>query len=294
MNQTLGITIARDGARLKAVLALPAPSPVEAMMLGKTPEEVAELMPRLFNLCGMAQGLAVRLATGLEAAGCDPRREILRDHLSKLCLRWPAQIGHDPMPLPADWSKGGAALQRWIWGGARPSQLADWLSSGAGISPLLAAIAERFAPGEAVADLPDLSQPLSLVPQENSAAGRMRDADLMRQAEARYGRGPLWRALGRVVDLDRLCFDRPPARHIAPGVASVAAARGAYTLQVRLSGGRVSALTRITPTDHLTVPGGMLQRSLESLPAEKVSLASLVVDILDPCVPVLMREVADA
>jgi hypothetical protein len=294
MTDRLGISIARGDAGLQVAITPPAPSPVAAMMLGKPAEEVAALMPRLFNLCGVAQGLAVRLALDLPVEGSDPRREILRDHLAKLCLRWPGLMGLTAQPLPADWPRGGPELRAWIWDSDRPARLEPWLESGKGISPVLRAIAQRFAPGEAVADLPAWDRPMCLSAQENSPAMRVCDDPLMAQAEAIFGRGPLWRALGRVIDLDRLCAAPPLARRHGPGLASVAAARGTYTLALTLSEGRVSALQRITPTDHLVASGGMLQLSLESLPAHKVSLAGLVVDILDPCVPVEFREVADA
>lgn len=315
MSTALQITLSRKGDGLAARIVPPAPAPVAAMMIGRPAVEVADLMPRLFNLCGQAQGLAARLALGLpcgaEAAG-DPaadtagtvavaaaaareaRREILRDHLAMLCLHWPRALGLAPQPLPADWAAGGAALSRWIWGGPPPPSLAGWLTEGRGVAPLLSAIAARFDPGDAVADLPPLTDPMSLKAQENSPAGRVSDAPLMQAAEAAFGRGPLWRALGRVVDLARLAEAAPRAALIAPGVALVDAARGSYALSLAVQDGRVTALTRVTPTDHLLAPGGVLELALARLPATRSDRAALLVDILDPCVPVLLREAENA
>ncbi|MCE8440702.1 HupK protein, partial [Rhodovulum sulfidophilum] len=58
--------------------------------------------------------------------------------------------------------------------------------------------------------------------------------------------------------------------------------------------GRVSSFRRWTPTDHLLARGGVLERALASLPRARVELAPLVVDILDPCLPVHFEEAADA
>lgn len=294
MTPALGIRLWREGARLGVAITPPPAPPVAAMMLGRAPEEVADLMPRLFNLCGVAQGQAARAALGLPPGTADLRREILRDHLAKLCLHWPRLTGLAPQALPQGWAAGGEALTAQLWGGARPAHLARWLASGAGMAPVLAAIATRFAPGEACADLPPLTDPMALTAQENSPAGRVAEDPLMRQAEAVFGRGPLWRALGRLVDLTTLCTTRPEPVRRADGSVCVTAARGTYALRARAEEGRVTALERVTPTDHLVAPGGVLEMTLAALPAEKLALADLVVDILDPCVPVLMTEAADA
>ena len=294
MSGALEITLTRDGARLAARIVPPPAVPVARLMLGRPPEEVAALMPRIFNLCGQAQGLAARLALGLEGGMADARREILRDHLAQLCLHWPRALGLAPRALPEDWAAGGAALEHWLWGGARPDDLAGWLAAGRGMAPVLAAIAAAFGPGGAVADLPPLQDPMALNGQENSPAGRVADDPLMQAAAAAFGRGPLWRALGRALDLARLCHAAPRAARIAPGVAVVEAARGSYALSIAVADGRVTALSRVTPTDHLLAPGAALERAFASLPAAKSYRAALLVAILDPCVPVQLREVENA
>ncbi|MBZ4023094.1 hypothetical protein CKO11_11550 [Rhodobacter sp. TJ_12] len=294
MSADLGIRLRLDGMRLAAEIRPPVPLPLAQMLIGRAPTEVAELLPRLFNLCGAAQGHAARLALGLPATAGDAQREILRDHLAKICLVWPRFLGLPARPLPPHWAEGGAALQEWVWGGPMPERLTAYLGSGKGVAPLLAEVAHRFSPGDAVADLPPLSNPMSLTPQENSPAGRASAAPLMAQAEALWGRGPLWRVLGRIVDLHRLAESPFPAELRPDGAAVVAAARGAYALSVTAEGGRVTALTRVTPTDHLLTRDGALERSLAALPASKVELAGLVVDILDPCVAVSLEVVANA
>lgn len=291
MSSALGIHLRRAGAGLAVQIAPPAPLPLARMVLGRAPEEVAALLPRLFNLCGAAQGHAARLALGLPVAAGAARHEVLRDHLAKLCLRWPALLGLPARPLPEGWQAGGPALQDWIWGGPQPEDLTAFLGSGRGVAPLLAALARAFAPGEAEARLPPLGDPMALSAQENSPAGRVQGEALMRQAEARFGRGPLWRALGRAVDLHAMAgLAELPAARLAGGAVSVAAARGSYAIAAQVAAGQVVALSRVTPTDHLLAPGGALALSLAALPASKIGLAALVIDILDPCVAVSLTE----
>lgn len=289
MSAELRIVLKPDGAGLGVEVTAPDPLPLERMLVGRPAVEVAELLPRLFNLCGAAQGQAARLALGLSQGGVAARHEILRDHLAKICLIWPKLLGLPPRPLPAAWAEGGTALQDWIWGGAMPERLAAFLVTGAGVAPLLSELARHFSPGEAVAELPALADPMVLSAQENSPAGRVADAALMGQAELLWGRGPLWRALGRIIDLHRLAATPYPAELRPDGTAVVAAARGAYAFAARAEEGRVRAFTRVTPTDHLLAQGGALERSLLTLPAAKADLATLVVDILDPCVPVTLE-----
>lgn len=290
MSNALGISLAPRGAQIGVRITPPDPLPLDRLVLGRPAEEVAALMPRLFNLCGVAQGLAARMSLGLPVAGADPRREILRDHLAKLCLHWPRLLDLAPQPLPEGWAEGGAALQDWLWGGPRPERLAHWLSAGQGVAPLIGAIAGAFGPGAAVAEVPPLSDPMALTAQENSPAGRVAEDPLMQQAEAAFGRGPLWRALGRVLDLDQMAGAPVTAELRADGTALVAAARGTYALRARAEAGRVVSLERVTPTDHLLAPGGALEQALARLPASQLARAALVVDILDPCVPVALQE----
>jgi hypothetical protein len=113
-------------------------------------------------------------------------------------------------------------------------------------------------------------------------------------AETR-GHGPLWRATARGYDIAACLADRLPVpRTPAPGSAIVAATRGAFAVTARVDAGRIAAFARVTPTDHLLAPGGILDRTLAALPAEKTGYAPLILDILDPCTPVRLTEVAHA
>ena len=44
----------------------------------------------------------------------------------------------------------------------------------------------------------------------------------------------------------------------------------------------------------MLAPGGILEHSLATLPASKHDQAALVVDILDPCVPIRLEGLTDA
>lgn len=291
MSGSLRIALTPAGPRIFR----PADLPVARLLRGRDAAEVAEMLPRLFNLCGAAQGEAARLALGIETDDNPEdttRREVLRDHLAKLFIAWPRLLGLAPQPLPQNWAEGGRRLSRAIWGHAEmPGDLRRWLGWDEGVAPVLSAIAETFSKGEAEAALPALSDPFTVAAEDNSPAARVADHPLMQEAEARFGRGPFWRALGRAVDLQAAIEDVFGAESPAPGRATAPAARGTYAIEVALQDGRLTDLTRITPTDHLLAPGGVLERSLATLPAAKARLAPLVVDILDPCVP---WEVADA
>lgn len=277
-------------------VAPPPPLALAALLAGRTPEDAATLLPRLFNLCGAAQGLAARLSLGLAPApGAEAAlaREVLRDHLLALCLVLPAAAGLPGRPLPAGW-QADADVAPQLWGGEAPARLGPWLASGAGLAPLLARLDERFGPAQgrasplplAGADSMDQPQPL-----ENSPAGRHASHPLMRQAEARAGRGPLWRALGRLLDAVAAARGDLPAPVLrADGLAVVPAARGLYALRLGLAEGRIAQVARITPTDHMLAPGGTLGAALATLSTP--ALAPLLVALHDPCLPVTLRGTA--
>ena len=74
----------------------------------------------------------------------------------------------------------------------------------------------------------------------------------------------------------------------------VPAARGLYGIRAAVENGRVKTFERITPTDHLTAPGGALSQALGSLPpARAAALAPILLAVMDPCFPIEL-EAADA
>lgn len=284
----------------------PAPLPVEALVVGKPVADVADLLPRLFSLCRAAQGAAARLALGQAPAPdmkAELRREAMRDHLMKFHLSWPGQFGEAARPSPEGWPHGGTAMAHQLFGPAgqmprNPDDLMAFLNTSHGIAPVLSKIRAVFAGGAGEAPRlpwPDDADPLTLAAIENSVAARQRDHPLLTAVEAENGRGPFWRALARAVDLEALMRgDIPDPVGPARGVALVPASRGRYALKIDARDGVVTGLTRVTPTDHLMAKGGILDHALAALPVTSHGLAPLLLDILDPCTPLRVKEVAHA
>ncbi len=271
-------------------------SATEAFLIGRTPEEVAELLPRLFNLCRSAQSTAAHLALGLPNPEAPEtlHREVLRDHMLKLFVVWPELLRLRARPFPPTDQIAAALFGPTGRLPARIDDFMSWQAAGTGTASLFRAIANSFAPGEAIADLP-LVTPQSAMQQgaqENSPALRHPGHLLLDALRANHGPGPLWRAVARLVDA-KACLDQTlaPPTILADGTVLTPAARGIYAVRARVSAGRVAAFTRVTPTDHMLAPDGMLARSVSSLPPSKAELAPLVLDILDPCVPVSLTQI---
>ncbi|WHZ34141.1 hydrogenase expression/formation protein HupK [Sagittula sp. MA-2] len=280
--------------------------PVARLVIGRPAEEAAAVLPRIYNLCRGAQETAARLAFGLRLEdGTDDRlhAEILRDHVLMLCVRLPRHFGSSALVLPQGWQSDPSLLRAPLFGTVERlprhlSELDRAMAAGAGVMLLLRRVRDSFAPFEAatgVLPVPEGSEVLDLTAQENSVAGRWALHPLMREVERDFGRGPFWRLMGRVVELDALLAGvRLPFRVTPDGEAFVPAARGCYGVSARTEAGRVTAFERVTPTDHLLAEGGVLDRSLAALPGRKRGLAPLLLDILDPCVPVRLEETTDA
>ncbi|MBE0452160.1 hydrogenase expression/formation protein HupK [Roseovarius autotrophicus] len=265
--------------------AIPAPPmPLARLVEGRPVEEVAEILPRLFNLCRVAQSVALRLALGLPAgdmAGLS--EEIARDHRLKLGVIWPARLGLGRLALPL-WSEGLPET---------PEAFDAFISGVAPLATVLRAVRDGFTPGLACcAPLPEVvaATALAATAQENSPAARHLTHPVMRRIEETDGRGPLWRVFARALDLAAVTRGALPAPQlIGPGAALVPAARGLYAVRAEVRRGRVIRLTRVTPTDHLLAPEGIMAQSLASLPATAHSEARLVADLLDPCAPVTIE-----
>lgn len=272
-----------------------APLPLSAMMYGKSPEEAERLLSSLFPAGGPALTQAARAALGLpqKPGGEDAiRAEALRDHLEKFCLRWPRHLALAPVAMPLVRTQ----TQRVFLFGPEP----DWLDhpakgmfrdacdSKGHVGRVLSALAQRFAPGDATC--PPLAQATArsmfdlATPQENSVACRRLDHPAMRHVEAIWGRGPLWRALARALDVQALLENRfGVVTRTGPGYACVPTTRGLTGVRAEVAQGRVVSLSRATPTDHALASNGILDQSLARLPAAKSALSALVLEIVDPC-----------
>ncbi|MEM8956245.1 MAG: hydrogenase expression/formation protein HupK [Pseudomonadota bacterium] len=276
------------------------------MIIGRSVADTAALLPRLFSLCRAAQATAAQLAFGLPLsadATSDLTREILRDHLIKFHLKWPKLFGRTPRPLPVDWAEGSGALRSDLFGPAgrmpkTPDAFSSFLAAGQGVAGVLGLIDRCFGAGEAATNGLPLPEPTNMLARdaiENSVAARHAGHPVMRAIAEQKGYGPVWRAAACAYDLEA-CLDKalPQPLTAQKGTAIVPATRGTYAMTACVSDGVVVEFSRVTPTDHLLAEGGILQQSLASLPVEKSALAPLVLEILDPCTPVRLREVAHA
>lgn len=282
--------------------ARPVPKlPVADMVVGQTPEAAASLLPRLFNLCRVAQGIAARAAFGLplqEGWRADLRREILKEHVLKLCLKWPRMLCLPQVPMPSDWATNDDALRRALWGDALspPASYADFLAflaSDAPIASVLSSVRDLFpAHSGSRCEMPVTTPDTSFEsqPQENSVAARHAQHPVMRKIEARYGRGPLWSATAVLYDIDACLENTLPSATFGTGCAFVPAARGLYAVRAGVTNNLVTSFSRVTPTDHLLIKNGILDQSLATLPANRAeALAPIVLSILDPCFPVSLE-----
>lgn len=297
-----------DAPRIRFA-AKPAPRlPIEEMVAGKSRHEVAELLPRLFNLCRTAQSLAVRAALDLPAEDGTRalRQEILREHVLRLSVVLPRHFARSAIRLPRDWQGGGMTFRQALFGAAgrlpqTPADFESFLESGTGLAGLWAKVAGLFAPGEGMSEaLPFVSAETAADPHakvENSCALRVGDHPVVAYVAAAAGqkRSLLWRLVARSYDLEALLDDAP--LHLAMprrGCAHVPATRGLYTVNAAHDGEKVTRFARVTPTDHLCTPGGILEQVLATIPPERAGVLPVAMDILDPCSPIRVVEVSDA
>lgn len=298
MQEALQLWV-RDGV---AGFAAPPALPLEALLRGRSVAEATALVPRLFNLCALAQGAALRLALGLPAPDAgELAKDILRDHMALLCLRWPQALGVQGPVLASGWATDRTRARRMLLGhGDLPvtgAEFGRWLASGDGVAPVLAAIATIFAPGEAAIDLPLVTAATAMQPGavENSAAARQAGHPLLRAVAGQHGCGPLWQAAGRLVDALACLEERlPGAVLLADGMALAPASRGVCAVRARAQDGRIATFARCTPTDHLLASGGGLALALRGLRPATGPRLLLLATILDPCLPFTLREAAHA
>lgn len=314
----LTIRLRRAGGAARAEVAAPPPLPLDRLFAGREAEEAAALAPALWNVCAAAQEAAARGALGLPQKPDAARRiaaETLREHVLAVCVRWPAALGLPTAPEAARLAGSAAddfraaealrgllfgtgagapgdaeALARWAAEGeTAPARLIgallDWPEAWGRVDlPLCAAGAEPDWPEATVGGRP----------VENTPAARTAGTALMRSILAARGPGPVWRAGARLVEIDRLLAGHPPAA-ARPGAAQ--AARGLLFAGAERDGARVVRFERLSPTEFALAPGGLLERSLATLPGEPgaplAAIARLLVGLVDPCLPVRL-EVEDA
>jgi hypothetical protein len=268
----------------------PAP-PVERLLLGRPIEEAVALLPRIFNLCRAAQEGAARLAFGLELKqgwAQQLSQDIAREHAAKLGVMLPIRLGLPPLSLPRDIADLPKALFVDSNFAETPADFEAFLKGGQGSAPVLRGVDQGFGRDACCPALPPAGTQFAALsePMENTVAVRHLDHPVMQHIAQTRGRGPLWRLVARALDLCMAVAHRLPQPELNQGVAYVPAARGLYAVRATHQDGRVSSFYRVTPTDHILAAGGVAEHSLANLSVSKQSLAGLLIDILDPCIPV--------
>lgn len=323
---TLTITLHRLGGGTGGVGATVTPPPalpLDRLFGGLTAAEAAERAGLVFNICGAAQSAATAAALGAAPRADAPRRmliETLRDHALKLAVIWPETLGmapeHDALgavaSLPGD---DGTTLRAALFGPeGLPRDLAGfetWMQAGATApARVLAHVWQEWSPDWGKVRLP-LWPGLSAAgidfaraewrggAFESGLPALHADAPLLVAIAAKQGRSLVWRLAARLVDaavaLDALAgrAAAPVPRALGEGVGAAPAARGTMLVRGTLEKGRVTGLSRLSPTDAALHEDGLLARMLATLPAEadapSMAVAALMVEAADPCLPHIIR-----
>lgn len=298
------------------------------VLVGRTPQEAARLVPLVFNLCGAAHGLAAAAALGLPQPA-DPAamaRETVRDHALAILHHWPAALGEAPdrdalglLARPG----GDAGLAAALVGDAgalaafSPEELDAWLRAAPTPTARRLAQIRRFDPAEGRAALAELTEadvtcalqaaaapsPQPAAPlRETGALGRTAGAPLLAALMAAEGRSLFVRLLARLVDcLAALAAAAPaPAApqwpQSPPGLGLAPAARGLLGHAARVEDGRVAAYRILSPSAWNLMPGGLLERAFAALSSgpQGWRLAPLLVSAINPCVPIVLVPAREA
>lgn len=320
----LTVSIGRDGGMPRAWIArTPGPS-LETLCAGRSAEEATRVAALAHSACAAAQEGAMRAALGLPAApDAAPRiaLEILRHHALKLSVAWPQALGAAPDPAamaaaalaPRD---GGRALSAALFGRSGPprrlSAFEAWLAAGETPSArMLDHVWRRWdsrwgrctpmlwRPGDPFLEIDWGAAEIDGRPVETSVAARVAESDLLREIEARRGRGLVWRLAARIEDSARLIEGLPegsPAcapTTLAPGIGAAPAPRGALLVRAVDLGGRATGLARLSATDCALHPHGLMAGVLSALPRRRraplARVAALAIEAVDPGPAVRLR-----
>lgn len=318
----VGLTVGWQAARQRIVrVAVDNRRPLAAgLLVGRSVAETAVLVPRLFSLCGAAQGVAARLAlAAAEGRSVLPAaddvlavaREAIGEHLWRLLLDWPSLTGGVPdREAFVDWRR-------------RLLSATDAVAS--------ASLGRSLRDFVAALPLPEFSEPaahtaLRLLPWQN-AAGWLASGHAIDEGFARMptfgGETAETGALARQVGNPEVALHLGEGRRIAArlaarradllalaeglveperlagwldaasagdgaGLARVETARGLLLHLTQVKDGRVGGYVIVAPTEWNFHPQGAFVSELAACPAatrdEAAMLARRLGLALDPCV----------
>ncbi|WP_018391456.1 nickel-dependent hydrogenase large subunit [Ancylobacter sp. FA202] len=289
---------------------------VARCVVGRSREEAAGLLPRVYNLCGGAHAVAAAAALGLPEPCRDRLSERLRDHAVAVFAEWPALFGGAPdraaLRQLAGTAEDHLALRRHVLGDdvaaseldlarATPAEFGKWLDRAASpTARLMRRLQDTLHPdwGRVELDRPDMADVVAAledgtprVARETTAADGWRGAPLIRDLLAREGMSLFVRLLARLLDLlAGLAGNAGPApdRRPPPGIGFAYAARGLLAHRARVEDGVVVDYRILAPSAWNLAPDGLLARMLAALPTndETSRLARIAVAAVNPCVPV--------
>ena len=327
----LRLNLAWNGQRI-ATAGLTSSRPQAArILIGQPIERAVELVPRLFSLCGQAQGVAARLAwcaargeapdaAALREGGRRVALEVIGEHLWRLLLDWPPMFG---LPARKDnflfWRKRLLAVQDQAGAALLGSELGAWLRAERQLSvePAVAATpglllpwlaAEVWAQQTMSDDFAEQPTFDGLPAETGPLARRVEDANVATLYAA--GQGVVARLAARYADL---CFLAEAliepqrldgwsgAAQIAEnvGLARVETARGLLLHLMQVNDGRVGRYVIVAPTEWNFHPQGAFVREMTGCPAtslaEAETAARRLALALDPCVAyeVVVNKVAE-
>ncbi len=278
-------------------------------MVGRTPTEGAQVLPRVFNLCAAAHRAACLGALGLPAVPDEAamQLETVRDQGVALFHTWPTLLGLEPdrSALKLLAAPDAAALAtRLDADDLAAFSLTDldlWLEAGTtGSARVLRQLRDRIDPAWGRAALPPLqvtdldaalAAPGPPARRETTALERVRSAPLMAALLAHEGPSLFTRLMARVVDLLWAACDGyalPLSGLTAGGAGYAQAARGLLVHGAQVEGERIRFYRVLSPSAWNLAPDGLLARMLAALPSRRETpmLAQLAACAVNPCVPV--------
>lgn len=327
----LRLILSWDGRRIVAAEVASARPLAARILVGQAVERVVELVPRLFSLCGQAQGVAARLACSAargevpDAAALleDGRRvalEAIGEHLWRLLLDWPPMLG-----LPArkdeflNWRKRLLAVTEQRGAAVLGVELSGWLAAetrlpvgpavGAAPGPVLPMLSAAQWAQQPLDEAFALRPTLAGLPAETGALARCADQPDMAGLRA-AGQGVAARLAARYADLRFLAaalaepsllagwLDAAPVAENV-GLARVETARGMLLHLTQVKDSRVGSYVIVAPTEWNFHPQGAFVREITGRPASCRAGAEAagrrLALALDPCVAyeVVVNEVAE-
>ena len=308
-----------DGQRVSAASIRSSRTPVARLLVGLPAERAALLVPRLFSLCGKAQGAAAEFALSA-AQGLRPAPEVLEkmagevaleaigEHLWRFLLDWPALLGQPSRrELFLQWRRRlvggpsatlGADLLDWLEGFALSA--VDAPPTHASV-PLLPSVSAAEWAGLRVNTAFSVRPEWQASPAETGALARWAE---LPDIAALCGEGEriAARLAARLADLRFLASALAESAHerfsarldaatVAPsiGLASVETARGLLLHVMHVKDGMVGGYVIVAPTEWNFHPQGAFIAEMVGMPAgshlEAEFLARRLALSLDPCVP---------